>query len=68
MRTWTFEVTIQQGDDEFWEGYTDETYAGTAPPRGYATNEEVTELVKQALNFIHTDFEVELTAQTYRKD
>jgi hypothetical protein len=45
MRVWTFNIEIYEGNDEFWEGH---HYDGTEP-RGYATTEEVEELIKDCL-------------------
>lgn len=52
MRKWTFELIIKEGSDEFWEGYGAciEDSEGKSPgPRGYASCEEVEDLVKEAL-------------------
>ena len=46
MRKWTFDVVITEGSDSFWEG-NDGSYK---TPRGYATCEEVEELLITALN------------------
>lgn len=44
MRTYTFELIIDEANDEFWEGLQEDgTY------RGYATCEEVEKLVKDAI-------------------
>tara|TARA_Y100000034_G_scaffold34222_1_gene41932 strand:- start:10319 stop:10504 length:186 start_codon:yes stop_codon:yes gene_type:complete len=37
MRKYTFELVINEGSDEFWEGYNPET----GKYRGYATCEEI---------------------------
>ena len=53
MRKWTFELVIKEGNDEFWEGYGAciEDSEGKAPgPRGFATCEEVENLVRCALD------------------
>lgn len=45
QRTYTFKVTIREGNDSFWEGMQEDgTY------RGYATKEEVQELLQEALD------------------
>lgn len=55
-RTYTFKVTIREGSDSFWEGMQqDGTY------RGYATQDEVQELLQQALDeFPIVSFDIEL--------
>lgn len=56
MRKYTFELTVTEGCDEFWEGLQEDgTY------RGYATCEEVEDAVLDALhNTCITDFELTL--------
>jgi len=45
MRTYTFELVVNEGGDEFWEGLQQD-----GSHRGYATCEEVEELVRDLLS------------------
>lgn len=51
MRSWEFRIVIEEGHDEFWEGRADSDVTAE-DARGYATCEEVQELLEYALDGI----------------
>lgn len=61
MRTWEFRIIIEEGLDEFWEGYTPVYDKQTETPRGYATCEEVEDLLRSALESMGIEADVKLT-------
>lgn len=69
MRKYYFELVINEGDDEFWEGYGAMDNEGKGSVRGYATCEEVEELVSDALKISYIyDFDLILRKYTNDQD